>query len=84
MFILTEKKSGGVYAVSDAFDGQKIVQCFDEKDDALRYHELLKADDYPDVLEILEVEPEIVAMNCKSYGYKYTIISPNDFVVPPS
>tara|TARA_S200002703_G_scaffold3562_1_gene5099 strand:- start:9981 stop:10235 length:255 start_codon:yes stop_codon:yes gene_type:complete len=84
MFILTEKNSGGVYAVSDTIDGQKMVQCFELEDDALRYHDLLIADDYPTKLEIVEVEPEIVAINCKNYGYKYTIISPNDFVIPPS
>ncbi len=83
MFILTEKGSGGVYAVSDTLDGQKIVQCFELEDDANRYYDLLVADDYPDELEIMEVAPEIIAMNCKSYGYKYTVISPNDLVIPP-
>ena len=38
MYILTEKKSGGVFAVIDTIDGQKIVQIFEEKDDATRYH----------------------------------------------
>ena len=83
MYILTEKSSGGVYAVSDTIDQQKIIQCFEDEDDAIRYHELLKADDYPCKLEITKVEPNLVAVNCKSYGYKYTIISPNDFVIPP-
>ena len=83
MYILTEKKSGGVYAVIDTVDGQKIVQIFEEKDDATRYHQMLGEAEYPDKLEIPEVEQEIVAMNCKNYGYKYTVISPNDFVIPP-
>lgn len=83
MYILTEINNGGVYAVVDTTDGQKIVQVFEDKDDIIRYHQLLNESDYPDNLEITEVEQEIVAMNCKSYGYKYTVISSNDFVIPP-
>ena len=47
MYILTEKKSGGVYAVIDTVDGQKIVQIFEEKDDATRYHQMLGEAEYP-------------------------------------
>ena len=42
MFILLDKKTGGVYAVNDN-DGGKVVQIFVDKDDADRYYGLLQA-----------------------------------------
>ena len=51
MFILTELTTGGVFAVQDKRnEDKKIVQCFEEKDDAVRYLNLLEGDDYPDTL----------------------------------
>lgn len=83
MFILTEFKSGGVYAVSNILTDQKTVQVFERKDDADRYLMLLESNDYPDKLEVLEVDPDVVAINCNKFGYEYTVISPDDFVIPP-
>lgn len=83
MYILTEKRSGGVYAGFDNFDGHKLVQVFEEEDDAQRYLIHLEAQDYPDKLEVMEVDPEIVAINCNKFGYQYTIVSPDDFIIPP-
>lgn len=83
MYILTEKRSGGVYAGFDNFDGQKLVQVFEEEDDAQRYLIHLEAQDYPDKLEVMEVDPEVVAINCNKFGYQYTIVSPDDFIIPP-
>ena len=83
MYILTEKRSGGVYAGFDNFDGHKLVQVFEEEDDAQRYLIHLEAQDYPDKLEVMEVDPEVVAINCNKFEYQYTIVSPDDFIVPP-
>ena len=83
MFILTEFKSGGVYAVSNILTDQKTVQVFEKKDDADRYLMLLESNDYPDKLEVLEVDQDVVAINCSKFGYEYTVISPDDFVSPP-
>tara|TARA_B100001939_G_C16829766_1_gene568143 strand:+ start:64 stop:318 length:255 start_codon:yes stop_codon:yes gene_type:complete len=83
MYILTEKRSGGVYAGFDNFDGHKLVQVFEEEDDAQRYLIHLEAQDYPDKLEVMEVDPEVVAINCNKFGYQYTIVSPDDFIIPP-
>ena len=84
MYILTEKSSGGVYAGIDNYDGRKIVQVFEEKDDADRYLMLLESSDYPDRLEVMEVDPDIVAVNCTKFGYQYTVVTANDFVIPPA
>ena len=83
MFILTDKQSGGVYAVEDKTNPtKKLVQCFQERNDAERYVTLLEADDYEDDLAIMEVDPEVIAYNCVNFGYKYTIVTPNDLVIP--
>ena len=42
MFVLTDKKSGGIYSVLDK-DAVKTVQCFEEEDDCRRYLDLLIA-----------------------------------------
>lgn len=83
MFVLVDKSSGGVYAVRDGNIDEKVVQIFEQEDDATRYYGYLKADNYQRSLEIIEVEEEVVKDNCTSYGYNYTIITPNDIVFPP-
>jgi len=83
MYILTDKESGGVYAVNNK-DQIKTVQIFEDEDDAYRYYEMLRADDYKDELEVFEVDLDIVAANCQNYGYYYSIITKNDFVIPPT
>lgn len=83
MFVLVDKKSGGVYAVNDDETREKVVQLFLDEDDADRYHGHLIACDYKRNLEVIEVEEEVVKHNCSQYGYNYTIITPNDIVFPP-
>jgi len=83
MFILTDKNTGGVYAV---FNKEKVktVQIFEEEDDCIRYNDMLIADGYDDELEILEVDLQVVASNCDMHGYFYSVITKNDFVIPPT
>ena len=38
MYVLTDKATGGVYAVTDDEKDEKVVQIFVDKDDALRYY----------------------------------------------
>ena len=81
MFVLTTGKKGGVW--SDMNDkNKKTVHCFEEREDAERYLYLLEADDVTD-LTVMEVDPDIVALNCDNFGYNYTIVTPDDFIVPP-
>jgi len=84
MYVLVEEDSGGVYAVWDNASQERIVQMFLAKDDAIRYHGLLEASNFPRVLEIAEVDKDDVLENCRIHGYRYTLISENDIVVPPS
>jgi sulfur carrier protein ThiS len=82
MYILSDKSTGGVYAVFNK-DKVKTVQLFEEEDDATRYQELLAAEGYEDDLEIVEVDLNTVAINCDNYGYFYSVITKDDFVIPP-
>ena len=38
---------------------------------------------YEKEMEIVEVDDELAIKTCKMYNYKYTVITPNDIVIPP-
>tara|TARA_B100000902_G_scaffold197106_1_gene188200 strand:+ start:1627 stop:1875 length:249 start_codon:yes stop_codon:yes gene_type:complete len=82
MYILTDKDSGGVYAVYNK-DKIKTVQIFEVQDDAERYTMLLEAQGSKK-LDVLKVNLDDVALNCGSFGYFYNVITSDDFVVPPT
>ena len=85
MFILTVagKENEGAYSVKD-FEGNQILYLFEEEDDATRYAMMLEDDqDYPE-MNVIEVEDEVMIKTCEVHDYKYTIISTNDIVIPPS
>ena len=83
MYVLVESDTGGVYAVKDDKSHERIVQIFSLKDDAERYHMMLDNIDFPRDLEVAEVQRKDVISNCRQHGYRYAIITPNDFVIPP-
>lgn len=83
MYVLTEVGSGGVYATKNQ-NGIKSVHVFENEDDAIRYHELLKANGYRRELEIFEVDAKVVAINCQTHGYAFSIISSDELIIPPS
>ena len=58
MFVLTDQKTGGVYAVRDDNTVDRVVQIFVDKDDAVRYYEMLKDNDYPRKLRIKFMEED--------------------------
>jgi len=37
---------------------------------------------YPE-MHIIEVDDDMMIHICESHGYEYTIITPNDIVIPP-
>ena len=83
MFILTQKNSGGVHAVKDKTN-TKTVQVFEQEDDAVRFLTLLEAESKEKDLkwEVMEVDTDIIAMNCDNYGYNYAIITPGELMIP--
>ena len=83
MFILTlkDKKEQGAYAVQDGY-GNHVLFLFEEEDDAERYAMMLHEQDNKE-MDLVEVEDELGLRTCKMYNYKYSIITPNDIVIPP-
>ena len=83
MWLLTEEgKREGAYAVKD-IDGDKVLFLFENEDDADRYVMMLEEQDYPE-MNILEVEDKLMIKTCENHGYIYTIITPDDIVIPPT
>jgi Protein of unknown function (DUF3110) len=85
MFLLTLKgrKDDGAYAVQDQY-GEKVLYLFEDEDDASRYAMMLHDDEnYEKEMQIIEVDDDLTIKTCKIHNYKYTIITPNDIVIPP-
>ena len=85
MFILASKNSAeqGAYAVENQ-EGENVLFFFEEEDDADRYAMMLEDDDqYKKEMSVIEVDDELAIKTCRMYNYKYTVITPNDFVIPP-
>ena len=85
MFLLTlsDKKEEGAYAVQDS-EGEKVLFLFEDSDDAERYAMMLSCDEPPsENLDVVEVDDELAIKTCKMYNYKYTVVTPNDIIIPP-
>ncbi len=72
MFVLTDKKSGGIYSVLNK-ENQKTVQCFEEEDDCIRYHDMLLANGTEHELNVMEVDDELISINCGSHFFLLAI-----------
>ena len=83
MFILTVygKEKEGAYSVLDD-EGDRILYLFEAEDDAIRYAMMLEEDGSP-TMHVLEIEDDIMIKTCEIHDYSYTIITPNDIVIPP-
>ena len=83
MFILTinGKEKEGAYSVTDD-EGEQILYLFEEEDDAVRYAMMLEEDGYPE-MHVIEIEDEVMLKTCEIHEYNYTVITPNDIVIPP-
>ena len=85
MYLLTLKDSitDGAYAVANKY-GENVLFLFQKEDDAERYAMMLENDDqYKKEMAVIEVDDELAIKTCRMYNYKYTVITPNDFVIPP-
>ena len=83
MFILTihGKETEGAYSVSNQ-DGEQVLYLFEEEDDAVRYAMMLEEDEFPE-MHVIEIEDDVIIKTCQMHDYKYTVITPNDIVIPP-
>ena len=83
MYVITLKDNPqGIYSVFDAQE-LRIVPIFVEEDDADRYVMALADDDENPELEVVETEPDQIIHACRSQGQRFSIITPDDFIIPP-
>ena len=84
MFLITinGKESEGAYSVTDE-DGEQVLYLFQEEDDAVRYAMMLEEDGYPE-MHVIEIEDKVMIKTCELHGYQYTVITPDDIVIPPN
>ena len=85
MYLLTlkDRKTDGAYAVADQY-GEKVLFLFQDEDDATRYALMLEDNaDYNNPMEVIEVDDDVAIKTCKIHNYKYAVITPDDFVIPP-
>ncbi len=83
MYLLTLKDSpdDGAYAVQDRY-GEKVLFLFQAEDDAVRYAQQLEEQE-DSQMDIIEVDDLLAVATCKRHRYKYSIITPNDIIIPP-
>tara|TARA_S200002703_G_scaffold132909_1_gene120897 strand:- start:130 stop:402 length:273 start_codon:yes stop_codon:yes gene_type:complete len=83
MFILTilGKETDGAYSVANE-NGDDVLYIFEEEDDASRYAMMLEESGSPE-MHVIEVDDKAMIEACVMHEYSYTIITPNDIVIPP-
>jgi len=81
LLALKDSEAEGAYAVADKY-GEKVLFLFQKEDDAERYAWLLESqEDKP--MTVIEVDDNLAIVTCRRYNYKYTVITPNDIIIPP-
>ena len=85
MFLLTVagKEKDGAFSVTDD-DGDQVLYIFEEEDDAIRYGLMLEEENGFPEMQVLEIDDDLMIKTCEIHGHRYTIITSNDIVIPPS
>tara|TARA_S200000501_G_scaffold241531_1_gene226250 strand:- start:51 stop:326 length:276 start_codon:yes stop_codon:yes gene_type:complete len=83
MFVITLKDHpSGIFSVFDEQD-ERIVPLFEDVDDAVRYVMQLGEDEGNPDLQVINVKPDEIIQACRIQGQKYSIITVDDFIIPP-
>ena len=84
MFVLTiEDHPEGVFSVFDDLKN-RVIPIFIAPDDAERYLLMMEEDvDYPP-MQVVEMEDHVIIGACQDRGQKFSIITPDDFLIPPA
>ena len=83
MYVLTlEDHAEGVYSVYDE-QKNRVIPIFQIEDDADRYLTMLEDRDYP-AMTVVEMEDHVIIGACQDRGQKFSIITPDDFLIPPN
>jgi hypothetical protein len=81
ILVIEGREEEGAYSVTDEF-GEKVLYIWEEEDDAIRFAMMLEDSGSPE-MSVVEVESEMLIKTCEMHDYSYTIITQNDFVIPP-
>ena len=83
MFVLTiENHPEGVYSVFDDSEN-RVIPIFLANDDAERYLMMMQSEeDYPP-MQVVEMEDHVIIGACQDRGQRFSIITPDDFLMPP-
>ena len=83
MFVLTiENHPEGVYSVFDEADNS-VIPIFLANDDAERYLMMMKSDEEYPPMQVVEMEDHVIIGACQDRGQRFSIITPDDFLIPP-
>jgi hypothetical protein len=83
MFLISMKgtEEKGAFSVINE-KGEKVIYIFQDEDDVSRFAMQLEESGFPKT-EIVEYEDKQLIITCELTNTKYTIIRPDDIVVPP-
>ena len=82
MFVLTiANQPEGVFSLHDD-DETRVIPIWTELDDANRYLMMIQEEDYPD-MQVVEMEDHVIIGACQDRGQRFSIITPDDFLIPP-
>ena len=82
MFVLTiENHPEGVYSVFDEAEN-RVIPIFLANEDAERYLMMMEEEEYPP-MQVVEMEDHVIIGACQDRGQRFSIITPDDFIVPP-
>ena len=83
MYMLIRRTKGqeGAYAVFNK-RRERVLFLFEDEDDAERYAMMLYDQDSENV-ETVAIDPELAIKTCVMNNIDYTVITPDDFVIPP-
>lgn len=86
MFIITvdTNQNEGAYSVVDN-RGNTVIYLFKEEDDATRFALLLEEESSHEEsdINVVHVDDDLIVKVCDMHNCNYTIITPNDIVIPP-
>ena len=82
LLALKDSEAEGAYAVADKY-GEKVLFLFQKEDDAERYALQIEEQEDNKQMAVIEVDDNLAIITCRRYNYKYTVITPNDIIIPP-
>jgi hypothetical protein len=82
MYIITlEDHPDGVFSVFDDTEN-RVIPIWTQGDDAERYLMMMEYDEDFPPMQVVEMEDHVIIGACQDRGQKFSIITPDDFLIP--